>query len=224
MLRVLTLLAAGMLSTGVVAQEAQKKPLPWAKEMAEFAAVDAQHPTAPGGVVFVGSSSIRLWDLEKSFAGMDPMPLNRGFGGSEMSDTVRNAELLVLKHKPRLVVVYAGDNDIANGKTPEQVADDFAKFVEIVQRDLPDTRIAYIAIKPSIKRKNLADKMIAANTRIARLCDQGDHLIFIDVWRWMIAGGSGNPLGELFREDGLHLNDKGYELWTSLVRPVLDKE
>lgn len=229
MLRLLTLLAAAMLSTGVVAQEAErkpeaeKKPLPWAKAMAEFAAADAENPTAPGGVVFVGSSSIRLWDLEKSFAGMDPMPLNRGFGGSEMSDTVRNAELLVLKHKPRLVVVYAGDNDIANGKTAEQVADDFAKFVEIVQRELPDTRIAYIAIKPSLSRWKLADQMQDANARIAKQCEEGEQLTFVDVWQPML-DAEGEPRGELFREDGLHLNDKGYELWTSIVRPLIEKK
>jgi lysophospholipase L1-like esterase len=221
MLRVLTLLAAGMLSTVVLAAEAEKKPLPWAKEMAEFAAADAEHPTAPGGVVFVGSSSIRLWDLEKSFDGMDPMPLNRGFGGSVMSDTVRNAELLVLKHKPRLVVVYAGDNDIANGKTAEQVASDFAEFVEIVQRELPDTRIACIAIKPSLSRWKLADKMQDANARIAKQCEENEQLTFIDVWQPML-DAEGKPRGELFREDGLHLNDEGYELWTSIVKPVID--
>ncbi|WP_442483647.1 SGNH/GDSL hydrolase family protein [Aeoliella sp. SH292] len=223
MLRMLMLLAAGMLSTCVLAQEADKKPLPWAKEMAEFAAADAEHPMAPGGVVFVGSSSIRLWDLEKSFSGMDPMPLNRGFGGSVMSDTVRNAELLVLKHKPRLILVYAGDNDIANGKTAEQVADDFAKLVEIVHKDLPDTRIAYIAIKPSLSRWKLADKMQDANARIAKQCEESEQLTFIDVWQPML-DAEGQPRGELFREDGLHLNDEGYELWTSVVKPVIEGE
>lgn len=221
MSRILMLLAAGMLSTGVVAEEIRKKPLRWAKEMAEFAAADAEHPVAPGGVVFVGSSSIRLWDLEKSFAGMDPMPLNRGFGGSVMSDTVRNAELLALKHKPRLVLVYAGDNDIANGKTAKQVAEDFAKFVAIVQRDLPDTRIAYIAIKPSLSRWKLADKMQDANARIAKQCEENEQLTFIDVWQPML-DAEGKPRGELFRKDGLHLNDEGYELWTSIVKPVID--
>jgi lysophospholipase L1-like esterase len=223
MLRMLMLLAAGMLSTCVLAQEADKKPLPWAKEMAEFAAADAEHPMAPGGVVFVGSSSIRLWDLEKSFSDMDPPPLNRGFGGSVMSDTVRNAELLVLKHKPRLVLVYAGDNDIANGKTAEQVADDFAKLVEIVHKYLPDTRIAYIAIKPSLSRWKLADKMQDANVRIAKQCEETEQLTFIDVWQPML-DAEGKPRGELFREDGLHLNDAGYELWTSIVKPVIDGE
>lgn len=224
MLRTLKLLAAvAVLSTTSRAKEAEKMPLPWAKEMAAFAAADEEHPTAAGGVVFVGSSSIRRWDLDQSFEGMDPMPLNRGFGGSQMSDTVRNAELLVVKHKPRLVIVYAGDNDIAAGKSVKQVEDDFAEFVAIVQKELPDTRIAYIAIKPSVKRWTLADKIKDANARIAKQCTENEQLTFIDVWQPML-DDEGKPRGELFLKDGLHLNDEGYKLWASLVRPVIDQK
>ncbi|WP_425396290.1 SGNH/GDSL hydrolase family protein [Aeoliella sp.] len=192
----------------------------WAKDMEKFAKQDAEHPTAPGGVVFVGSSSIRLWDLEKNFPDLDPAALNRGFGGSELSDSIRNAEHLVTKHKPRVVVIYAGDNDIAGGKSAERVEKDFAKLVEKIQSKLPEAKIAYIAIKPSTKRWNLADTMKDANHRIAKRCADDEQLTFVDIWKPML-GEDGKPREELLRDDGLHLTDEGYELWSSLVRPII---
>lgn len=193
----------------------------WAADMEKFAKQDAEHPTEPGGVVFVGSSSIRLWDLQKSFPELDPPALNRGFGGSELADSIRHAELLVTGHKPRVVVIYAGDNDIAGGKSAERVASDFAKLVEKIQAELPETKIAYIAIKPSTKRWNLADEMKDANARIAKQCAEDEQLTFVDVWEPML-GEDGTPRVELLRDDGLHLTDKGYELWASLVGPIVE--
>jgi lysophospholipase L1-like esterase len=191
----------------------------WAKEMAAFEEQDRARMPAPGGVVFVGSSSIRLWDLGKWFPGLPA--INRGFGGSEIADAVRHADLLVLKHKPRTVVFYAGDNDIANGKTPRAVADDFKAFVTKVQAALPGTRIAFIAIKPSIQRWALVGKVREANALIRQMCERDDRLGFIDVDGPML-GWNEKPRPDLLVEDGLHLSPKGYELWTALTRPFLD--
>jgi lysophospholipase L1-like esterase len=191
----------------------------WAKEMAEFEAQDRARLPAPGGVVFVGSSSIRLWDLGKWFPGLPA--INRGFGGSEIADAVRHADLLVLKHKPRTVVFYAGDNDIANGKTPRAVADDFKAFVTKVQGALPGTRIAFIAIKPSIQRWALVGKVREANALIRQICERDDRLGFVDVDGPML-GWDEKPRPDLLIEDGLHLSPKGYELWTALTRPLLE--
>src|SRR5687768_5916552 len=135
----------------------------WAKEMAAFEEQDRKDP-AVGGVVFVGSSSIRLWDLKKSFP--DVPALNRGFGGSVIPDSVARVDLLVIRHKPQIVVFYAGDNDIAAGRTPQQVFDDYKAFVSKVHAALPATRIAFIAIKPSIQRWALVDKVRAANALV----------------------------------------------------------
>lgn len=193
----------------------------WADDMARFAQQDQEHPTRPGGVVFVGSSSIRLWDLPKSFPSLEPAPLNRGFGGSELEDSVRHVDLLINKHEPWLVVIYAGDNDVAGGKDAARVASDFQQLVHLIQSKLPRTGIAYIAIKPSIARWNLADTMQDANRQISELCAEDERVTFVDVWKPML-GEDGTPRKELFGDDGLHLNGEGYKLWTSLVAPLLD--
>lgn len=195
----------------------------WADAMARFAAEDSKYTPPQGGVVFVGSSSIRLWDLPQSFPDLDPPPLNRGFGGSELEDSIHHADLLIVKHEPRLVVIYAGDNDVAAGKDAERVARDFELLSNLIKLHLPRTKIVYIAIKPSIARWKLADTMRDANQQIAEACAEDELLTFIDVWQPML-GDDGKPRGELFRDDGLHLNDKGYELWTSLVAPLLEPD
>jgi len=190
----------------------------WEGEIRRFEKLDSKHPTPPGGVVFVGSSSIRLWDLRKSFPQLDA--LNRGFGGSELADSVRYIDRLVLRHKPRLVVLYAGDNDIGRGKTPEQIASDFDAFVAALHKGLPETRILYIGIKPSLMRRNLADSMQKANALISAKCKTTKNCEFIDVWPAMV-NEEGAPNRDLFVWDGLHMNEAGYAIWTKLVGPRL---
>ena len=190
----------------------------WAKEMAAFEEQDRKDP-AIGGVVFVGSSSIRLWDLKKSFP--EVPALNRGFGGSVIPDSMAHVDLLVIRHKPRIVVFYAGDNDIAAGRTPQQVFDDYKAFVAKVHAALPATRIAFIAIKPSIQRWALVDKVRAANTLVREYAAADDRLGFVDVDGPML-GWDEKPRKDLFVADGLHMTPKGYELWTTLVRPFVE--
>jgi lysophospholipase L1-like esterase len=190
----------------------------WAKEMAAFEEQDRSDP-AIGGVVFVGSSSIRLWDLKKSFPGVPA--LNRGFGGSEIPDSVAHVNLLVIRHKPRIVVFYAGDNDIGAGRTPQQVFDDYKAFVEKIHAALPATKIAFIAIKPSILRWALVDKVRAANAIVREYAATDDRIGFVDVDGPML-GWDEKPRKDLFVADGLHMTPKGYELWTTLVRPFVE--
>jgi len=191
----------------------------WAKEIAAFAAEDAARPFAPGGIVFVGSSSIRLWDLASAFPGR--RLLNRGFGGTQILDSVRHVERLVLRHEPATVVFYAGDNDLSAGRTPEQVLADFEAFVAPVQAALPATRIAFIGIKPSLARWAIVDKVREANRLVRARCDRDDRLGFVDVDGPMI-GWDGKPRPDLFVKDGLHLSPKGYALWNVLVAPFLE--
>ena len=191
----------------------------WTKEMAAFEEADRRAQPPAGGVVFVGSSSIRLWDLDRAFPGA--RPLNRGFGGSQIEDSIRHVDLLVIRHKPRTVIFYAGDNDIAAGKTPQQVSGDFTAFVRKIHAALPATRVAFIAIKPSIDRWALVARVREANALIRAYCDADDRLGFVDVDGPML-GWDGKPRKDLFVEDGLHLSDKGYGLWTTLVRPFLE--
>jgi lysophospholipase L1-like esterase len=195
------------------------QPDPWQNELAAF---EEQDRTAPaiGGIVFVGSSSIRLWDLARSFP--NTPALNRGFGGSQIVDSVNHVDMLVIRHKPRTVIFYAGDNDIAAGKSPQQVADDFEAFAGKVRAALPATRIAFIGIKPSIQRWALVAQVRKANALIREYCETDDRLAFIDVDGAMLGWG-GTPRRELFVADGLHLSPKGYALWTTLVEPFVQQ-
>ncbi len=192
----------------------------WAADMRAFAEQDRQSPFPQGGVVFVGSSSIRLWDLAKSFPQIEPAPLNRGFGGSQLADSNRHLELLVLKHQPRVVVLYAGDNDISAGKSAQRVAEDFQEFQRRIVKALPETRVLYIAIKPSLARWRLAPEMQEANRLIRKACEADDRLTFVDVWTPLL-GADGKPRPELFQEDGLHLNAEGYRVWSKLITGLL---
>ena len=191
----------------------------WAKEMADFEQQDAKVAPAAGGIVFVGSSSIRLWDLAKSFPGM-PV-INRGFGGSQIIDSVNHVDLLVIKHKPRAVVFYAGDNDLASGKNPQTVLTDFQAFVAPIHAALPQARIVFIGIKPSIQRWSLIATIREANGAVRRYCERDDRLGFVDVDGPML-GWDEKPRKDLLISDGLHLSAKGYELWTMLVRPFIE--
>jgi lysophospholipase L1-like esterase len=210
----LTLLLAPPIAAA--AEPSPCDPERWKGEIAAFERQDQSAPPRQGGIVFVGSSSIRLWDLPKSYPKLPVV--NRGFGGSELCDSVHFFDVLVTRHLPRVIVLYAGDNDIAAGKTAEQVYADFQAFVAKMKRALPEARLVYIAIKPSIQRWNLAPAMREANTLIAADCAADFRLAFVDVWKPML-GADGKPRPELFRDDGLHLNDEGYRLWTDLLRP-----
>lgn len=218
--RILTVatLLASLLPGAVPADEKPAGPAKWEAEIQKFETQDADRPVAPGGIVFVGSSSIRLWKLDQSFP--DLPVLNRGFGGSEMDDTAHFAERLVLKHQPRVVVVYAGDNDLAKGKTPEQIAEGFRRFAGTVHERLPHTRIVFIAIKPSPSRWKLADQQRAANQAVCSFCQADCRRVFLDIFTPML-GVDGEPRPGLFVADRLHMNAAGYELWTSLLRPYL---
>jgi lysophospholipase L1-like esterase len=190
----------------------------WEKSIADFVALDRDHAPKPGGVVFVGSSSIRLWnDLETQFRDA-PVIVKRGFGGFMMSDCTRYLDRLVIPYKPRLVLVYAGDNDLAAGRSPLDVLQQFMKFAEGIHKELPETRIAYISVKPSPARAALIPQVRATNEMIRNYVASGRNLDFIDVFTPML-GPDGQPRAELFRPDALHLNGAGYALWKTIITP-----
>ena len=193
----------------------------WESDIGAFEASDKTNPPPQNAILFIGSSSIRMWtDIQKAFP--EHRVFRRGFGGSELSDSVEFADRIVIPYKPKMILLYAGDNDIANGKSPERVLGDFKEFVEKVHAALPRTRIGYISIKPSLARRKLINEMKTANLLIKDYVGHGEGLLFIDVFTPML-DQDGEPRSELFIRDGLHLNDKGYALWTSIIGPVLDR-
>ncbi|MGH7651969.1 MAG: SGNH/GDSL hydrolase family protein [Gemmatimonadaceae bacterium] len=198
-------------------QASAKEPQPFEDEIAQFEAADSANPPRKGGVLFVGSSSIRLWpNLQRDFPRVNA--LQRGFGGSELSQVVYYAPRIVLPYCPRRVVLYAGDNDLADGKTPEQILHDYKDFVAIVHRAMPNTRIAFVSIKPSRSRWALADRMRATNDMVRAYTATDSLLTYIDVFAPML-GSNGQPRDELLAPDMLHLNARGYALWRRLITP-----
>src|SRR5262249_22324513 len=143
-----------------------------------------------------------------------------GFGGSELADSVYFADRIVAPYRPWMVVLYAGDNDLAAGKTPQQVFDDYKAFVIRVRAKLPGVKIAYISIKPSLARVKLMGQMRAANELIRDYAAKNKNLVFIDVFTPML-NAEGQPRPELFIQDGLHMNRKGYDIWRNAVAPYL---
>lgn len=193
----------------------------WESEIRAFEASDRTNPPPTGAVLFIGSSSIRLWkSLAQDFPGFKV--LNRGFGGSQITDSTAFADRIVLPYKPKVIVLYAGDNDIAAGKSQEQVLADFKAFVHKVRGGLPRARIVFLSIKPSPSRWQFAEKIRAANELVENFCKRGKRLTYIDVFNPML-GGDGRPRAELFGEDKLHMNARGYALWTAIIGPRLTK-
>jgi len=194
-------------------------PSQWEPDIERFEAQDRANPPRPGSIVFVGSSSIRKWaTLDRDFSGL-PV-LNRGFGGSEIGDVVQFADRIVVPYKPPVVVFYAGDNDLAAGKSPARVLHDFRTFVATMHRELPATRVVFVSIKPSLARWNIVDKFREANQLIRDYARTDDRLVYVDVFTPML-DASGQPRRELFLEDGLHMTPAGYAIWRELIAPVI---
>lgn len=184
----------------------------WTAEFAAFASDDARHPARRGAVVFVGSSSIRLWDgLEDQF-GRFATVVKRGFGGSTLADCAENVERLVLAYEPRAVVLYAGENDLAEGATPAQVVARLQRFTEQVRAAQPAAHIAYVSIKPSPSRAALLPAIRATNELIRAYVGTVPNAQYVDVHGAMLAA-DGSPRAELFGADRLHMNAAGYALW-----------
>ncbi|MEX2400983.1 MAG: SGNH/GDSL hydrolase family protein [Rhodothermales bacterium] len=214
-LAICCLTALSFVVTDVV--EAQAR---WEADIRAFEAADAATPPEPGGVLFVGSSSIRMWTtLSEDFEGMNV--LNRGFGGSQMTDVIHYAHRIVVPYAPRLIVLYEGDNDVAAGKSPEEVFRDYLRFVALARNQLPDSRIAFIAVKPSLARWNLAPEMQRVNRLVESHAANHAYLDYIDVWEPML-GENGEPMPDLFLDDGLHMNERGYAIWTEAVAPFVE--
>ncbi|MFZ2995225.1 GDSL-type esterase/lipase family protein [Sphingobium sp.] len=186
---------------------------PFAREIEAFAQADASGPALRDATLFLGSSSIRLWDIARSFAGNTVV--NRGFGGATTPDVLRHYKRLLPPVPPRAVIVYVGENDLAGGATPDAVARNLVMLLRQLRTDYPRARIACLSLKPSPIRWTLWPKLAAVNRAVADRV-RAMRVDFIDVGGVLLAP-DGLPDASLFRADGLHMNPEGYRRWTRLV-------
>lgn len=189
-------------------------------DIRRFEASDATNPPPANAILFVGSSSIRMWNgLPTAFPGHTV--IQRGFGGSHMADLLEYMDRIVIPYRPSVILVYEGDNDIASGKSPERLLSEYKQFVTRVRQHLPKTKIAYISTKPSPARAKWQSATAWANDLI-RDFSKEQGLLYVDVFT-PILDAQGRPRPEFFLADQLHLNEQGYAVWVSVIRPILDK-
>ncbi|RPJ36412.1 MAG: hypothetical protein EHM35_08155 [Planctomycetaceae bacterium] len=193
-------------------------PNRFAGEIKAFAEWDSKNAVPAEPVLFVGSSSIRMWRTHDCFPSLPVV--NRGFGGSHISDVLHFADRLVFPYRPRVIVFYAGDNDIAAGKSAQRVFEDYRKFVGIAHAKLPEARIIFLSIKPSESRWSLWPEMKKANELVQGLSGKDGRLFFADLATPLL-GADGRPRNELLLGDKLHLSPAGYAVWAQALAPAL---
>ena len=195
-------------------------PARFEKDIAAFEAADRTSPPAPGATLFVGSSSIGYWDVASAFPGL--RTIKRGYGGSHVSDTIHFVPRIITPYKPSLIVFYAGDADVAANKTAEQIATDTAALLTLIHTSLPGTPVVVIGTKPSPLHWKHQETIRKANS-LVQAAITGDGLAaFADVEAALL-GANGQPRPDFYQQNGLNLNEAGYEAWTAAVRPAIER-
>lgn len=209
-----------LLTLSVKAQTEAPDPLRFEEQIAAFEQWDLKNSYPEDAVLFVGSSSIRLWETAAAFPTL-PV-INRGFGGAVISDVQYYYEETIGKYDPAMIVFYTGDNDVSIGMSPEEVFSDYREIVERILNDHPAVTFVYVPIKPSSSRWNLWEKMVEVNRKVKEYNKQNGQLYYVDLATPLL-GSDGRPDDSLFLDDQLHLNQKGYALWNRILRPELKR-
>jgi lysophospholipase L1-like esterase len=205
------------LSAPAFADKPDPDPARFNAEIAAFTAWDSKNAFPAHAFLFVGSSSIRFWRTAEAFPGK-PV-INRGFGGSEISDVVYFYDRVIKPYAPAKIFFYAGDNDIAGNKSPQQVFEDYKELAARVRADFPDTELFFLSIKPSDARWKKWPTMAEANKLIREYTATDPKLRYVDVAS-ILLGDDGLPK-DVYILDGLHLNEDGYRLWDQVIAPLL---
>ncbi|NQU43190.1 hypothetical protein HQ520_07880, partial [bacterium] len=194
--------------------------VPFQEELAPYEELDQNDPPPKKGILFIGSSTIREWqDLKEHMA---PLPVfNRAFGGSKTWEVLHFMDRLVLPYRPKGIVYYAGDNDLATpADSPERAFEGFRLFAQRAHRELPQAHVFYVSIKPSPARWPVWDKVRQANAMARQYCEQDSRCEFIDITD-ILLGEDGRPRPDLYREDLLHIQPEVYKAWADRIRPYL---
>ncbi len=196
---------------------------PFSDDIQQFKNQDKLHPPPANAILFVGSSSFTKWtDVSSYFPGYNI--INRGFGGSTLPDVIRYANDIIIPYHPKQVVIYCGDNDLAASDTisADTVFERFKTLFELIRTGLPGENILYVSIKPSPSRARLKEKMEQANLLIKTYISLQQHAAFADVYHKML-NPDGSTMTNIFLEDSLHMNAKGYTIWQKVITPYLSK-
>jgi len=196
---------------------------PFVDEIQQFKKQDKLNPPPGNAILFVGSSSFTKWtDVSSYFPGYTI--INRGFGGSSFPDLIRYANEIIIPYRPRQIVIYCGDNDLASSDniTADSVFERFRVLFELIRTNLPAENIVYVSIKPSPSRARLREKMEKANLLIQTYLSINSHAYFADVYHKML-NPDGTIMSDIFLEDSLHMNAKGYAIWQKTIVPYLSK-
>ncbi|MDQ2718343.1 MAG: GDSL-type esterase/lipase family protein [Bacteroidota bacterium] len=205
-------------STGAYAQQQ-----PFYSDIQAFKNQDSIHFPLKHVILFVGSSSFTKWtDVQDYFPGFKI--INRGFGGSSLPDVIRYADEIIFPYQPKQIIIYCGENDFAASDTVsvQTVFSRFKQLFQLIRVKLPDVPIAYVSMKPSPSRQKLMPKFEKGNLLIKQYLKEKKNAAFIDVYHKML-NKDGTPIKDIFIEDNLHMNAKGYHIWQKIIKPYLLK-
>jgi lysophospholipase L1-like esterase len=195
-------------------------PIRFQSEIDRFKSDTTDYTQTKDLILFTGSSTIRMWStLKEDFP--DRNVLNRGFGGSTMSELLYYADTLIIPYRPKVIFIYEGDNDLASGTPPGEILESAKKLVEKIRKHLPRTTICFFAAKPSLARWNLRESYLELNRMLNGLTREYKRVFFLDTWNPMLTP-DGNVMNDLFVADGLHMNRKGYDIWKAIVNHFLE--
>ncbi|MBW6534918.1 MAG: hypothetical protein K0B11_07915 [Mariniphaga sp.] len=194
-------------------------PTRFKNEIKELVQKEPQFDSGKRFVLFTGSSSVRMWkDVADYFPEYNV--INNGFGGSHFSDLIYFYDELIPKYEPDYLFIYEGDNDIASNKKPGKILMEAKLLVDRIQQDLPDTKVVLISAKPSVSRWNLHKNYQKLNKKLERLAKKTNNLKFADVWNAML-DENGQVFTDVFLDDNLHMNKKGYDIWGKVIGEFL---
>jgi lysophospholipase L1-like esterase len=196
---------------------------PFINEINDFKKLDSIHFPPKHEILFVGSSSFHFWTDVQDYFPTHPI-INRGFGGSTIPDVIRYANDIIFPYEPKQIVIYCGENDLAYSDTvtAQIVSEHFEQLFKIIRDKMPNENIVFVSIKPSPSRSWIMKKMDAANTLIKTFLATQKNTTFIDVYHLMLKA-DGTPMTDIFKEDNLHMNAKGYTIWQKAIEPYLVK-
>lgn len=212
-----------LISVSVFQSNAQDEPYPFWNDIQSFKKQDSASFPPANEILFIGSSSFTKWTDVQDYFPSYPI-INRGFGGSSLTDVIRYAEDIIYPYKPKQIVIYCGENDLASSDsvTAQTVFDRFEILFAMIRNRFKNIPLIYISLKPSPSRQKLMPKMMAVNDAIQSFLKKKKNTVFIDVYHKML-GADGKPMPEIFLDDQLHMNAKGYAIWQKEIAPYLLK-